>query len=313
MRMHGMFRAARAATVALTLVVAMSRGALADKLTYLSIGDSVAFGETNFSNDPSYGNRGYVSLYANYIAGQNGGVLPKVDNLAIDGETSSSFFIGSGRVPPGNTMTDNQLAALNMHYGTGPQPPQNGMMLATIAAEKAAGQTISNVTISLGSNDLFALATKPGFLTESASQQQADLAHTLGMVQSNYVALLTQLKAFLPDAKISVLGTYNPFPAAPNSPFAPFAAPAIAALNQILAGEAKAFGVNYVDTASAFAGKESALTYITQGGNVHPNDAGYQAIASQIEAVPEPSTLIMFGAGAVALVALRRQRRSKTA
>jgi lysophospholipase L1-like esterase len=310
MRMQGLFQAARAATVALVLVLGITRAARADKLTYLSIGDSVGFGETNFTQDPSNGDRGYVSLYANYLATQNGGVRPNVVNIAVDGDSSNSFFTGKGRVPPSAGFTDTSLAALNTNYQSDPTQSQVAKLIDTIQQAKTGGQTISNVTVSLGSNDLFALALTPGFLTETPAHQQADLTKALGAFQADYTKLMSLLKTLLPDAKVSVLGTYNPFPGAPTSPFAPFAAPAIQALNQIIAGEAKAFGASYVDTASAFVGKESAYTFITQGGNVHPNDLGYQAIASQIEAVPEPTTLAMFGAGFVALATLHRRRRA---
>jgi lysophospholipase L1-like esterase len=313
MRMHGLFRVARAATMALALVFGITQAARADKLTYLSLGDSVGFGESTFVHDPSNGDRAYVLLYANYLATQNGGVRPNVVNLAVDGDTSSSFFSGTGRVPPGPGYTDPQLASLNTNYQNNAPQIQAVQMINAINSAKAQGQTISNVTVSLGANDLFALAQTPGFLTSSTAQQQADLTTALGKFQSNYTTLLSELKAMLPNANISLLGTYNPFPGAPSSPFAPFAAPAIQALNQVIAGEAKAFGVNYVDTASPFVGKESTYTWITQGGNVHPNGLGYQAIATQIEAVPEPTTLAMFGAGFVALVALHRRRRATAA
>jgi lysophospholipase L1-like esterase len=292
------------------LALGPARSASAGKMVYLSLGDSVAFGETNFTNNPSNGDRGYVSAYANYLAFNNGGVRPQVVNLAVDGETSSSFSTGVGRVGPTANYTDSQLAALNTNYGTGAnQPTQQSLMLGTIAAEKAAGNTISNVTVSLGANDLFALATKPGFLTESAAAQQADLTKALGTFQQNYTGLLTQLKQLAPDAHISLLGSYNPFPGAPSSPFAQVAGPAIQALNQVIAGEAKAFGVDYVDTASAIAGHETAYTYITSG-NVHPNAAGYAWIAGQVEAVPEPSTVAIYAVGGLVLVGLRRRMRA---
>src|SRR5205823_1650131 len=82
-----------------------------------ALGDSMAFGETNFTANPSNGDRGYVSLYATSLASSNGGVRPNVINLAADGETSSTFFNGSTQHDgsPGNPAY-----AWNLNYGNSP-------------------------------------------------------------------------------------------------------------------------------------------------------------------------------------------------
>ncbi len=67
---------------------------------YLSLDDSVAFGETDFLHNASDGNRGYVSLFDRTLAARIGGVSPQVINLAIDGETGASIVSASGRVAP---------------------------------------------------------------------------------------------------------------------------------------------------------------------------------------------------------------------
>ena len=51
---------------------------------------------------------------ADGLAAQNGGVRPNVVNLAIDCETSTSFFSGAGRVPPVTGRTDAILASENL-------------------------------------------------------------------------------------------------------------------------------------------------------------------------------------------------------
>jgi lysophospholipase L1-like esterase len=284
-------------------------------MTYLALGDSVAFGETNYTKNPSNGDRGYVSLYADYLATRDGGVRPNVVNLAIEGETTTSFSTGAGRVPLLPDLSDAKLAALNTNYATNPFTTQLAQMQAAIASQAAAGNTIKNVSVSLGSDDLFAMALKPTFPTLSAAQQQLALGATLATVQSNLNALLTQIHTLLPAANVLVMGTYNPFPAVPSSPFAALAGPAIAGLNQVLQGVAAAQGARYVDTASVFAGNESAYTYITSLApgstnvyNVHPNSLGYAAIEGQMQAVPEPSTVVLFGAFGFGLYVTRRRR-----
>src|SRR4029077_16912590 len=102
------------ATVFFVICCGLAQGARAGQVhTYLSLGDSIAFGETVFMNnpalgpysDPSHGDRGFVAMYANYL-GTVYGARPDVVNLGVDGETSSSFTSGIGRVPPGPGFTD---------------------------------------------------------------------------------------------------------------------------------------------------------------------------------------------------------------
>lgn len=300
-----------AAMIAFTATMSLARPASAGSMTYVSLGDSVAFGETTFQNNPSAGNRGYAKMYNEYLGSQNGGVNPKLVNLAIDGETSNSFSTASGRVPPVAGITDQMLAGYNTHYTNTPNESQNIKFFQVIGNQLAQGNTISNITVSLGGNDLFALASAPGFQGSTPASQQMQLTAALGTFASNYTSLLGEIKALVPNAKVSLLGEYNPFPATPNSPYAPFAAPAIQALNAVIKGLAQQSGATYVDTYTPFVGKESALTYITAiPGDVHPNAAGYAAITGQLEAVPEPSTLAILGLGLAAIAVKARRRRT---
>jgi lysophospholipase L1-like esterase len=273
---------------------------------YIALGDSMAFGETDFTKNPSYGDRGYVGLYADSLAAGNGGVRPHVINLGVDAETSGTFFNGG---PPGDgTLSGRPAPQLNLNYPT-PAPTQNALLLSTIAGEKAAGHAITHVTVQLGANDLLAAVNAPGFFALAPAQQQAVVGQTLAGVQANDAALLTELKTHLPHAVIDLIGYHNPFNVDPTSPIGKLADPAIKALNSLIAAEAAAFHANYVDTYTPFLGHELAYTYIASG-NVHPNAAGYAVVAAQIEAVPEPSTCLLFGAGAIGwLASARRMKR----
>ncbi len=275
--------------------------------TYLALGDSLAFGETNFTHNPSYGDRGYVSLYADSLAGANKAGRPDVINLGVDAETSTTFFHGG---PQGNgTLSGYPAPQLNLNY---PNPPttQNNLMLSTIAAQLAAGHSINTVSVQLGANDLFTVVNQPNFFSLTPAAQQAAIAQALGTVQANDTTLLTELRNLVPNAHILMMGYYNPFNANPNSPMGQVADPAIKALNQVIAGEAKAFGGQYVNLYNAFLGHELNYTYIASG-NVHPNEKGYHVIADQmipIESVPEPSTVWLAAFGIAAAVARRRRR-----
>jgi lysophospholipase L1-like esterase len=261
--------------------------------TYLAVGDSLAFGFTN-STAPSYGDRGYVGDYADWLASTTG-VRPNVVNLGTYGETTSTFLNGG-----------NPAAQMNLNYSA-TTTSQNHLMLATIAADKANHDPIKTVSVQLGANDLFAAAATPGFFSMSAAQQTALIQQTLGTVATNVGAVLKEINDRLPNANVMVIGYYNPYAAVPSNPFSAVAAPAIKGLDAVLKADAKAFGDTYVDTYTPFLGNEAQYTYITSSGtvyNVHPNDVGYQVITDQME-VPEPSTLLVLGAGVLGLAVAR--------
>ena len=288
--------------------LSLASTASAGAMTYLSLGDSVAFGETDYAHNPSDGNRGYVRPYAESL-GAKYGATPNVVNLGIDGETSASFLSGAGRVPYDPKLTDAQLAGLNTRYSTNTGVSQNTRFVQAVGNQWAAGNTISDVTISLGANDLFKLAANPAFLGGTQAQQQVMLSQSLGSLAGNYATLLNEVKALLPAAHVVLVGAYNPFPATPGNPLNAFADPAIRALNATMQGLAAQFGASYADTYSPFSGREAELTHmVDMPGNVHPNDRGYGVIANSIGAVPEPSSLAVLGLG-VAGLAIRARRR----
>jgi hypothetical protein len=58
---------------------------------YMALGDSIAFGQTDVI-PISTGDQGYVRPFADHLASINGGVRPRVVNLAIPGEKTDKFF-----------------------------------------------------------------------------------------------------------------------------------------------------------------------------------------------------------------------------
>ena len=176
--------------------------------TYLALGDSITFGVgmDDSANDTSYGDRGYVGLYADYL-GQMSGTRPNVVNLAVSGETSSSF-LGKGV-----GINGSDASARNLNYGDAPRPSQFDLMKTTIADQKAQGNSISTVTISLGANDLFQTLAVGGSFPDA-----------LAAYQANETAILSLIRSELPATNLILLGYYDPyapFPQRPGQPSVP--------------------------------------------------------------------------------------------
>lgn len=266
--------------------------------TYISLGDSLAYGMTTYANAaiPTFGDRGYVSRYANYLGTQNGGVRPTVVNLAIIGETSSSY-----------SDTSNGYRVTNLNYfGSGLSQAQ--MFAARVAAETGAGHVVTHVSVSIGPDDLLDVTDQPGFFGLPVDQQQALLGAAINALATNYAGILGQVRALVPSAELVIVGDYNPYAAVPGSPFYDAAPAAVQAINGVAAGLAATFNGRFVDTYSLFLGHEAEYTHILDdapaGTNIHPNELGYDVIAGAM--IPAPGTLVLLACGTMA--GMRRRR-----
>jgi len=295
---------------------------------YVALGDSITFGETDLSYVQSYGDRGYVSQFADTLASRNGGIRPNVINLAIDGETASSFQTNAGRTPPVAGRGDAPLQLENLNYNS-TALSQSTVFANTVAAQTAAGNTIEAITITLGFNELAALA--PAANTPAAeSAAIAAIPATLAAYRISYTAVLDQVRSLAPNAELVLLGYFNPFPADPASPGAPVFNAGGTQLNSVIQSLATQYGAIYVDNATSFIGHEAAYTYqavLPAGssvggsyggtlpiGNVHPNAQGYSVITANVTAataVPEPPAWSVLLVGVVASSFLLRFRGSK--
>ncbi len=301
--------------------VALALPASADHI-YLALGDSSAFGETNRTQNPSDGDRGYVRPFADYLATQNGGVRPTVVNLAINGETSSSFFTGAGRV-----SLDGQ--GFNTNYIGRPDPfPQYQEYLDRSAAFALNGDIVSTITVQFGANNLDGAASNPAFLLLSGAEQQAVIGGILAQVQADYINILGDVRARFPAADVYAIGYHNPYNGDLSLPISALADPAVRGLNQVIAGVGGALGATYVDFYSAIHPNEASLTLIgtfaTDPVNyVHLNDAGYAAASRALittaggdpidpVSVPAPPGVILAAVGCLAVVGRRVRVSRKT-
>lgn len=284
---------------------------------YLALGDSSAFGETNRTRNPSNGDRGYVKAFADYLGRGENGVRPDVINLAIDGETSSSFRTGTGRV-----SADGQ--GFNTNYNGLPVPYAQSKRLNDVLGNAADAARVEHVTVQLGANNLDAVASQADFLTISDDERQTRIRTAFMQVAADYVSILGDVRTRFPDAAVYVMGYHNPYNGEPGHPFYALADPAVKALNELIWGVGTAAGAKYVDVYGAVHPNEASLTLVSTWQTdpvnyVHLNDRGYDAAAAKLietaggpVTTPEPGTLILAGVGGL-IVAVGRRVRGRRA
>jgi lysophospholipase L1-like esterase len=244
------------------LLAAPLQAAASPIQTYLALGDSITFGETNV--------------------------------------TGSSFFTA---VSPPGFAPHTVLDSVNLNYRSDPAQSQNSLMLATFAAEAAAGHAITHVSFALGLNDRGVFETQhPDFFTLSAAQQRRLVTAFFAVLTANYITTLAEIRAALPGAQILLLNSYNDATIfGPGDPFNIANQIFDAGQTAMIQGLEKPFDARLVDVHSAFQGHETAFTFVLQG-DVHPTDAGYAAIAHQmvLARVPEPYGTATFVVGVLA-------------
>jgi hypothetical protein len=280
---------------------------------YLALGDSSAFGETNRTRNPSDGDRGYVAPFADYL-GKTTGVRPEVLNLAINGETSSSYFTGVGRV-----SADGQ--GHNTNYNRLPVPTTQQDRLHQLLGSPDQAGRVKTITVQIGANNLDAVASQPDFLTISDAERQSRILAAYEQVATDTVSILGDLKTRFPDADVYTLGYHNPYNGDPAHPFYPLADPAVKGLNQVIWGVSEQFGAKYVDVYGITHPNEKYRTLIDTWRNdplnsVHLNDRGYAAAGAALIqeaggplATPEPATLVLAAVGGVIALGGRLRRR----
>jgi lysophospholipase L1-like esterase len=292
--------------------------------TYLAVGDSSAFGETDRTQNPSNGDRGYVSRFANYMATRLA-ERPSVMNVAINGETSKSFFTGlvSDRASTDGITLNSRYAPYAPAYNISQNTLMNSILTASTPAKP-----IKFVTVQIGANDLSNTAETPGFLGLSAAEQNALVGQTINTAATNLAGILTQVRGALPNADIYVIGYHNPYGGSPSHPFYSLAAPAVQGLNGAVAQVGSLFGAKYVNFYPVVAGREQELTLIDRFpadliNYVHLNNKGYEEVSKTLidasrdsaqfagtndPVVPAPPVVILLGVAGLTLAGYRRLR-----
>ena len=254
--------AALVLATALTFMVALPAAPAAatpEDGVYLALGDSLAQGSG--ATDPT--RTAYVPHLYGFFRGQSHGGVTTLTNLAVGGETSSSFITGG------------QLqAALN-----------------TIATTD-----VRVVTFDIGGNDLLGLMTGPcQDPTDPGCIPAVQVA--MAAFAQNYAYSIAALHGALSqepgNPPLMVMTYYNPW-SGTGSPYEDVvnmvllgsdgalncANPAGWGMNDLIACLGTQYGADIVaDIYPRFIGKGPALTHIAEG-DIHANNAGYAQIAS---------------------------------
>jgi lysophospholipase L1-like esterase len=245
--------------------------------TYLALGDSLAFGYSKAKFESLLGagepasayDTGYVDDFAHVLAFLKPGV--QVVNDGCPGETTESLIHGPceyGLAYP-----------LHHEYAGGKGSSQLSDALSVIAAHPG---TVNPITIDIGANDALGMIEGTCHLQAKCIEEGAPalFAHIAG----NLGYILGQLRAAAPQARIVVLGLYNPF-----GETIPGADALTAKLNELEASVAAGVGAKFADPLPVFnpAGPREAptlclLTNMCRDEDIHPTTIGYAVLGGLV-------------------------------
>jgi lysophospholipase L1-like esterase len=250
------------------------------KQHYLALGDSLAFGyqQAKFNalfpnEDPDAFNTGYVDDFSSALDQ----IRPvKTTNYGCPGETTDSFL---GLAP----CTYNVLFLLHDEYS-------GSQIDAALAFLRAHKYQTSPVTIDIGANDVLSVVNQctanpapyPDVITCVGANAPATFAH----IAQNLSTILSRIRAIVPKTEILVIGVYNPLVVT----FGPASDALSAQLNTVLAQTGAAFHARFADPLPVFnpPGANEIPTICTLTAictalhDIHPTDAGYQALANVV-------------------------------
>lgn len=257
----------------LALYATPAAGASAGQRSYLALGDSLAFGysQAKFESllpneDPAAYDTGYVDDVGNVLKLRNPRL--QVVNDGCPGETTDSFIAGPCQY---------QLA-FPLHH------PYSGSQLSDALAYLAAHRgRVNPITIDIGANDALGVIKTACNLEAAciAAHAPALFAH----VAANLGSILTQLRAKAPNAKIIVLGLYNPFGAAIAG-----GDELTAQLNQTMARVAAGARARFANPLPFFNPpgplEQPTICLLTNmctaQVDIHPTDLGYEVLAGVV-------------------------------
>ncbi len=249
--------------VAVCLLSLMACGGT-ERLCYLALGDSYAYGEGASSRIKL----GYVPLFHDFLEDDFREELA-LRNLAVGGETTASMIAGG------------QLAKAlaELRFRNQDDDDNNDVRV---------------ITIDIGGNDLNHLAGEGQPCAPPTPVDDPACAVAIGKaideVSENVPVILRALRvAAGPDVRIMVLNYFNPYSGS-GKPLDEAADIALPILNDAIREAAETPGIDaeLVDTFDDFKGRAAELTHIMEPEeDLHPNDDGYRLMADLLIAAYE--------------------------
>jgi lysophospholipase L1-like esterase len=270
---------AAAALLAAIVLLAPAPGAGATRVqrSYLALGDSLAFGyqQAKFNElfpgeDPARFDTGYVDDFGHFLLKTHRDT--SVVNDGCPGETTDSFIAGPCQY---------QLAfPLHHPYVGGPASSQLSDALAYLNAHPG---TVSPITLDIGAND--ALHVIEGVCKMEAACVARESPALFAHVAGNLGVILADLRGAAPQAKIVVLGLYNPFGATIAG-----GDELTAALGEVMRNVASAAAARFADPLPVFnppgAREQPTICLLTNMCtplvDIHPTDRGYEVLGELI-------------------------------
>jgi lysophospholipase L1-like esterase len=225
---------------------------------YVSIGDSLAAGQTPFKNNNSYG---YTNIIAEKL--DSAGVLGTYGDYGISGLTASDVLSQVTYEPTViKALSNSEIVTLDVGA--------NDILKVLIWASKLSGMTLEQMIYSY-----------PGSMTEAQLKETLSSPYTLeqkvqGILMAEIMAVQVKIEGIIktiavinPNAKVYVMGYYNALPAMPEF------LPLLDRLNSGINYAATVNGATYVAT------QESMDKHLDKylPGDIHPTVQGYRAIA----------------------------------
>lgn len=281
LRSHPHQRPGAALAALLTALVLLlptpSAGAAKPQRSYLALGDSLAFGYSQakfnslFPNEnPAAYDTGYVDDFGRFLLKTHRDT--SIVNDGCPGETTDSFIAGPCLY---------QLAfPLHHPYVAGPTSSQLTDALTYLHANPG---EVSPITLDIGAND--ALGVIEGTCKLEAACIAAHAPALFAHIATNLGTILADLRGAAPNAKIVVLGLYNPFGSTISG-----GDELTAALNEVMRQVAKADVARFADPLPVFnppgALEQPTICLLTNMctplTDIHPTDLGYAVLAGLI-------------------------------
>ncbi len=252
-------------------------GTPSPQISYLALGDSLAFGysEAKFDElypeeNPADYDTGYVDDFAHVL--KLGDPNLQVINDGCPGETTESFINGPCAY---------QLEfTLHHPYVGGRSSSQLSDALTYLNAHPG---TVNPITIDIGAND--ALGVIEGTCKREVACVVKEAPTLFAHIGANLGAILADLRGAAPHARIIVLGLYNPFGeklAGGNT--------LTAELNEVMSEVAASVGARFADPLPLFnppgALEEPTICLLTNMctplEDIHPTNLGYAVLAGLI-------------------------------